>query len=102
MDASFGVHEDFKLQSGGLLTLSLAGGAIISSSSKQKLNTPSSTEAELVAVDDFIGKLLWTQRFLGEQGYNLQKIYCTKIIKMPYFSKLRGGLHWEKGQGHYY
>ena len=73
VDASFGVHEDFKSQSGGLLTLSLAGGAIISSSSKQKLNTRSSTEAELVAVDDFIGKLLWTQRFLREQGYNLQK-----------------------------
>ena len=72
-DASFGVHKDFKSQSGGLLTLSFAGGAIISSSSKQKLNTRSSTEAELVAVDDFIGKLLWTQRFLREQGYNLQK-----------------------------
>ena len=40
-------------------------------SSKQKLNTRSSTEAELVGVDDMMGKVLWTQLFLKAQGYNV-------------------------------
>ena len=40
-------------------------------SQKQKLNTRSSTEAELVGVDDLIGKLMWVQEFLHEQGFNM-------------------------------
>ena len=45
------------------------GGAIMSSSIKQKLNTRSSTEAELIAVDDFMLKILWTQNFLNGQQF---------------------------------
>ena len=45
------------------------GGAIMSSSMKQKLNTRSSTEAELIAVDDFMSKILWTQNFLNGQQF---------------------------------
>ena len=67
VDASFGVHPDFKSHSGG--TMSLGGGAVYSSSCKQKLNTRSSTEAELVGVDDMIAQVLWTRYFLSEQGY---------------------------------
>ena len=39
-----------------------------STSCKQKLNTKSSTEAELVAIDDAMGQILWTRNFLAAQG----------------------------------
>ena len=35
------------------------------------MNTRSSTEAELVGVDDFMTKVLWTQLFMEEQGYDI-------------------------------
>ena len=50
MDASFAVHPDAKSHSG--FTMTMGSGAICSGSRKQKINTRSSTEAELVAVDD--------------------------------------------------
>ena len=36
------------------------------------MNTRSSTEAELVAVDDVIAQILWTLRFLLAQGYPVE------------------------------
>jgi len=41
---------------------------------KTKLNTRSSTEVELVATDDAAGPMLWTSRFLLEQGYDVKTI----------------------------
>ena len=41
-------------------------------SSKQKLNTRSSTEAELVAADDIAPQAIWTMNFLYEQGYQCE------------------------------
>ena len=67
LDASFGVHNDKKSHTGA--TMTLGGGSITSVSTKQKINTRSSTEAELVSIDDIISKVLWTKRFLEEQGY---------------------------------
>jgi len=43
------------------------GGTYISSF-KQKLNTKSSTEAELVAIDDLMAQILWMTHFLAAQG----------------------------------
>ena len=48
---------------------SLSAGALGNISAKQKLNTRSSTEAEVVAMDDAAGPVLWTKWFLEEQGY---------------------------------
>ena len=42
-------------------------------SRKQKLNTKSSTEAELVAADNAAVMILWTKLFLEEQGYTVEK-----------------------------
>ena len=69
VDASFAVHPDAKSHTGG--TMSLGGGLIYSASRKQKLNTRSSTEAELVGVDDMMAQVLWTRYFMLEQGYEL-------------------------------
>ncbi len=43
----------------------------IVSSTKQKLNTRSSTESELVGVDDMMPSILWTRYFLKSQGYHV-------------------------------
>ena len=45
----------------------------LSSSTKQKLNTRSSTESELVAVDDLMPSVLWTRLFLEAQGYGVKE-----------------------------
>ena len=72
MDASFAVHPDFRSHSGGTLLLSPEGGGIASGSIKQKLNTRSSTMAELVACDDFLSKIMWAKNFMEAQGIVLQ------------------------------
>jgi hypothetical protein len=46
------VHEDLKGQSGCVITLGMNGGVMATLSKKQKVLTRSSTEAELVAIDD--------------------------------------------------
>ena len=66
MDAAFAVHNDFRSHTGAMMTM--GGGSITSFSTKQKLNTRSSTEAELVAVDDAMSQVLWSRSFLQHQG----------------------------------
>ena len=71
VDASYGVHPDLRSHTGSIMTMGT--GAVQSGSAKQKLNTRSSTEAELVGVDDVITKILWTKQFVEEQGYEITK-----------------------------
>ena len=40
---------------------------------KQKLNSRSSTEAELIGVDDAITQVLWTKLFMEAQGYPIER-----------------------------
>jgi hypothetical protein len=56
VDASYTCHDDMCGQSGGMV--SLGKGAIYATSVKQKLNTRSSTEAELVAVYDVMPQMI--------------------------------------------
>ena len=67
VDGSHATHPDMRGHSGGCM--SLGQGMPINTSTKQKLNTRSSTETELVAADDFMPILLWTNYFLEAQGY---------------------------------
>ena len=69
VDASFAVHNDMKSHTGAVL--SMGKGGVMSISTKQKLNTKSSTEAELVGVDDGMPMVLWTRNFLKAQGYDV-------------------------------
>jgi len=69
LDAAFAVHPDFKSHTGA--TMTLGKGSIQSASTKQKVNTRSSTEAGLVSTDDILPKVLWTKRFLGHQGLRI-------------------------------
>ena len=52
-------------------TMSMGRGCPISISSKQKLNTRSSTEAEVVGVNDAMYLVLWVRHFLEAQGYSI-------------------------------
>ena len=61
VDASYAVHPDFKSHTGAIMTLNdKEGGAVQTISRKQQLNTKSSTESELVAVDDASTFIFWT------------------------------------------
>jgi hypothetical protein len=42
------------------------------SSTKQKLNTRSSTETEIVGADDFMPVICWTRYFMKAQGYGVK------------------------------
>jgi hypothetical protein len=70
VDASYAAHPDMKSHTGG--TLSLGRGAITSASKKQKINTTSSCEAEVVGVHDMAPQILWTQYFLECQGFEVK------------------------------
>ena len=65
IDASFAVHMDMKSHKGYCLTLGT--GSPISGSQLQKINTRSSTESELVSVDDMIIYLEWTSLYCKYQ-----------------------------------
>jgi hypothetical protein len=76
VDASFAVHKDMRSHTGAVL--SLGQGALMSMSLKQKINTKSSTEAELVGVDDAMNFVEWIQLFVEEQ---IKSINDDSILK---------------------
>ena len=51
--------------------MSLGTGVIYGTSKRQKLNTKSSTESEIVGTDDVMPQILWTLYFLEKQGYKI-------------------------------
>ena len=61
-DASFAAHKDMRSHTGGFMTMGTEGAYV--QSSKQKLNTNSSTEDNLVVVDDVLTQVIWTRYFL--------------------------------------
>jgi hypothetical protein len=70
VDASYATHGDCRGNTGA--TMSLGRGSVIGMSRKQKLNTKSSTECELVGVDDASPQMLWTRYFVDGQGYGVK------------------------------
>ena len=71
VDVSYAMNHDMKSQTGAIMTL--GGGAFYAKTAKQKINTKSSTEGELVGASDMSGQILWTSRFLMSQGYKVKK-----------------------------
>jgi hypothetical protein len=69
VDGSFATHPSMRGHTGG--GLSMGRGFPVVTSTKQKLNTRSSTESELVAVDDCMPAICWTRYFLEAQGYRV-------------------------------
>jgi len=71
VDASFAIHPDYKSHTGEVLLLGKGG--VIGISRKQRLNTKSSTEAEVVGVDDASSQILWTNYSIKAQGYQINE-----------------------------
>jgi hypothetical protein len=69
-DAAFAVHPDMRSHTGGVG--SMGKGAAVSVSAKQRLNSTSSTEGELIGAADIMPKLLWARYFLGAQDYGVK------------------------------
>ena len=65
-------------------------GAAQSVSRKQKLNTRSSTEAELVGADDLATNICWTKLFMESQGYNIEKNILYLDNKSAIFLETNG------------
>jgi hypothetical protein len=70
VDGSYATHNDMRSHTGGML--SLGKGTAYGTSIKQKLNTKSSTEAKLVAINNALPQVLWTRYFLDAQGYKVK------------------------------
>ena len=70
VDGSHATHPSMRGHTGGCM--SIGKGMPISTSTKQKLNTCNSTETELIAANDLIPIILWTNYFLDAQGYGHQ------------------------------
>ena len=69
VDAAYGVHTSSGRSHSGCATIVGAAGPSHVKSSKQKIVTKSSTEAELVASSDYASHALWVRNFLRGQGY---------------------------------
>ena len=70
IDASYAPHDDDRSHTG--IVISLGCGTVYAKSSKQKLVTKSSTEAELVALATGLEEVIWLRRFLQTQGHTLE------------------------------
>jgi len=70
IDASYAVHMNTRGDTGG--AISMGYGVIHVRAGKQKNNTKSSTESELVVVSEYIPYNLWILMFLEEQGYGIK------------------------------
>jgi hypothetical protein len=69
VEVSYGTHDDMRSHSG--VVISLGRGPVYASSSRQRLDTKSSTEVELVALSDAAGQIVWTRDFLLGLGYDV-------------------------------
>ena len=83
VDAAYAVHAN--MRSHTVVCMSFGLGTIHAKSSKQKLNTKSSTEAELVGVSDYLPYNTWLLMFLASQSYNLR----SNIINQDNQSAMR-------------
>jgi hypothetical protein len=69
IDAAYALHMDMRSHTGGAIMMGM--GILYGKSSKQKLNTKSSTEAEVVGASDFLPQTILTRNFIEAQGYKV-------------------------------
>ena len=86
LDTSFAVHPNIRGNSGG--GLSLGRRFPIVSSTKQKLNTRSSTETELVGDDDFMPEIYWNRYFMKARGFRVLDNVFFRTTRALFFRKI--------------
>ena len=69
IDSSHGVYTNGRSQSG--LGITLGRGLVMGKSSKQNINTKSSTESEIVGTSDMASNVIWCREFMLGQGYDV-------------------------------
>ena len=69
IDAAYGIHADAKGHTG--MAITIGKGTVNAKSTKQKLVSKSSSEAELIALSDSTSQVIWTRDFLIHQGYEM-------------------------------
>ena len=67
--------------------MSLGQGAVYAKSVKQKLNTWSSTESELVGVHDMLQQIMWTNSFWNAKDTTNKIHILLKIMRVQYCSR---------------
>jgi len=70
IDSAHAVHPDMRRHTGGATTFGT--GIIDQKSSKQKMNTRSSTESEVVGNSEYLPKNIYFEMFMEAQGYKLR------------------------------
>ena len=71
IDASYAVHPNMHGHTGA--TMSMGNGSVYSGSWKQKMVMRRSTESEVVGVYDVLPQILWTKKFLEDQGVTIKE-----------------------------
>jgi hypothetical protein len=93
VDASYAVHPDMRSHTGGAMSFGI--GAFLCKSTKHKLNTKSSTEAETVGASDYLPNTIWAKNFFGAQGYTLRENFLEQdnqsAIKLETNGRLSAG-----------
>ena len=80
--------------------MTLGRGAVVSFSRKQKINTRSSTESELVEVDNVMHTILWSLYFIQEQGYDMTHATIFQDNKSAILLEKNGKMLSRKGTKH--
>ena len=71
VDASHGIHDDMRSHTGPVI--SIGSGTVYAKSNRQKINTKSSAESELVGLSDSVGQIVWVRNFIMKQRYKLDR-----------------------------
>ena len=74
--------------------MSMGRGSVYNTSAKQKLNTKSSTETEVVVTDEFMPQIMWRKYFLDAQGYS-----CNHELQQDNTSAMRLELNGKTSSG---
>jgi len=72
VDAAYAVNPDMKSYTGGINSFGLRG--FMGKSTKQKLKTKSSTEAELIGASNYLPNTIWLKLFMEAQGHKMDEI----------------------------
>ena len=70
VDSSHAVHEDMRGHTGGVITFGT--GVLAPKCSKQKMNSRSSNETEVIGNSEYLPYNIWHEYFLEAQGYKLK------------------------------
>ena len=67
IDGSYSVHENMRGHTGS--GMMLGWGLVHTKATKQKLNSKSSTETEVIALSKYVPYKIWLINFMEAQGY---------------------------------